>query len=222
MGLNGSPQGRARGLTRAILDTFPIVKFGGTGNSEGSSRTDTSRGESTKDVEAQELSHWEVVDQTVTKRESALLARNGEQIPLSTNTAVARGPDQEIDTFPSGSIDPKPSTSRIDPYLQGRGEGLSPAATATSPPSPQNLDSQDIVPIRGDLSPEAMGRATCPICIVDFEEGDDIRVLPCEGKHRFHPECVDQWLLELSSSCPICRQGVSPFYYVHRPPLITA
>ncbi len=58
-----------------------------------------------------------------------------------------------------------------------------------------------------DVVPDAIGRETCPICIVDFEEGDDLRVLPCEGHHRFHQECVDQWLLELSSSCPICRQG---------------
>lgn len=60
-----------------------------------------------------------------------------------------------------------------------------------------------------DLVPDAIGRETCPICIVDFEEGDDLRVLPCEGHHRFHQQCVDQWLLELSSSCPICRQGAS-------------
>ena len=58
-----------------------------------------------------------------------------------------------------------------------------------------------------DVVPDAIGRETCPICIVDFEEGDDLRVLPCEGHHRFHQECVDQWLLELSSSCPLCRQG---------------
>jgi len=57
-----------------------------------------------------------------------------------------------------------------------------------------------------DVMPDAIGRETCPICIVDFEEGDDLRVLPCEGHHRFHQECVDQWLLELSSSCPLCRQ----------------
>jgi hypothetical protein len=58
----------------------------------------------------------------------------------------------------------------------------------------------------GNLVPEAIGRETCPICIVDFEIGDDLRVLPCPGKHRFHQHCVDPWLLELSSSCPICRE----------------
>ena len=58
-----------------------------------------------------------------------------------------------------------------------------------------------------DVTPQTIGRETCPICIVDFEEGDDLRVLPCEGKHRFHQGCVDPWLLELSSSCPLCREG---------------
>lgn len=60
---------------------------------------------------------------------------------------------------------------------------------------------------RNDVKPDAIGRETCPICIVDFEEGDDLRVLPCKGEHRFHQACVDPWLLELSSSCPICREG---------------
>ena len=53
---------------------------------------------------------------------------------------------------------------------------------------------------------ESIGRETYPICIVDFEDGDGVRVLPCEGKHVFHQACVNPWLvLELSSSCLICR-----------------
>lgn len=60
---------------------------------------------------------------------------------------------------------------------------------------------------RNNVVPASIGREICPICIVDFEEGDDIRLLPCEGKHSFHQQCVDPWLLTLSSSCPICRQG---------------
>jgi hypothetical protein len=60
---------------------------------------------------------------------------------------------------------------------------------------------------KNELMPEAIGTETCPICILDFEEGDDVRILPCEGQHRFHQTCVDPWLLKLSSSCPICRHG---------------
>jgi len=67
---------------------------------------------------------------------------------------------------------------------------------------PSSATSADVDPL-----PESIGRETCPICIVDFEGGDDVRVLPCEGKHVFHQACVDPWLLELSSSCPICRHG---------------
>lgn len=77
------------------------------------------------------------------------------------------------------------------------GEGSSRDIPTVSPTRPR----QD------DLVPASIGRETCPICIVDFEEGDDLRVLPCEGKHCFHQACVDPWLLKLSSSCPICRHG---------------
>ncbi|XP_015901006.1 RING-H2 finger protein ATL74 [Ziziphus jujuba] len=43
----------------------------------------------------------------------------------------------------------------------------------------------------------------CAICLVDFCEGDKIRVLP-KCKHRFHVVCIDTWLLS-RSSCPNCR-----------------
>lgn len=44
----------------------------------------------------------------------------------------------------------------------------------------------------------------CAICLVEYVEGDEIRVLPNCG-HRFHLLCVDTWLLS-NSSCPTCRQ----------------
>ncbi|WRT68352.1 uncharacterized protein IL334_005328 [Kwoniella shivajii] len=46
----------------------------------------------------------------------------------------------------------------------------------------------------------------CPICLVDFEPGEDLRVLPCEREHVYHQSCIDPWLLEVSSSCPLCRK----------------
>ena len=41
----------------------------------------------------------------------------------------------------------------------------------------------------------------CSICTEDFETGQDLRVLPCD--HKFHPECVDPWLLNVSGTCPL-------------------
>ncbi|KAF2834900.1 hypothetical protein M501DRAFT_989290 [Patellaria atrata CBS 101060] len=48
----------------------------------------------------------------------------------------------------------------------------------------------------------------CSICTDDFEVGQDIRVLPC--KHKFHPACIDPWLLNVSGTCPLCRVDLHP------------
>ena len=41
-------------------------------------------------------------------------------------------------------------------------------------------------------------------------EGDKQRVLPC--KHRFHMECIDQWLSARKPLCPICKwDALQPF-----------
>jgi hypothetical protein len=48
----------------------------------------------------------------------------------------------------------------------------------------------------------------CSICTDEFEKGQDIRVLPCN--HKFHPDCVDPWLLNVSGTCPLCRVDLRP------------
>lgn len=45
---------------------------------------------------------------------------------------------------------------------------------------------------------------SCPICCLDFENVDKIRILNC--KHIYHSECIDKWLLDFSNKCPICKQ----------------
>lgn len=47
----------------------------------------------------------------------------------------------------------------------------------------------------------------CPICLTDFSEGDEIRILPA-CRHRFHVGCIDTWLLS-HCSCPTCRNRLS-------------
>ncbi|KAJ3516843.1 hypothetical protein NLJ89_g871 [Agrocybe chaxingu] len=120
----------------------------------------------------------------------------GTSDPQSTQSSPAVAPTNTTED-PSPGEEPGSSRTATDnnPEPDGVAEG-SPRNLAVA--ASNHVDHDDIVPA-------SIGRDTCPICIVNFEEGDDIRVLLCEGKHCFHQQCVDPWLLKLSSSCPICR-----------------
>mmetsp|Transcript_1781 Transcript_1781/g.4539 ORF Transcript_1781/g.4539 Transcript_1781/m.4539 type:complete len:579 (-) Transcript_1781:82-1818(-) len=52
---------------------------------------------------------------------------------------------------------------------------------------------------------ESTCSAVCAVCYVDFKCGDAVRRLqPCG--HCFHKECIDRWLLESSTRCPVDNQ----------------
>lgn len=55
------------------------------------------------------------------------------------------------------------------------------------------------------ISEEHLG---CSICTEDFLVGEDVRVLPCD--HKFHPPCIDPWLINVSGTCPLCRLDLRP------------
>jgi hypothetical protein len=52
---------------------------------------------------------------------------------------------------------------------------------------------------RKDAIPE--DKQVCSICTEDFNVGEDVRVLPCN--HKFHPPCIDPWLVNVSGTCPL-------------------
>lgn len=47
---------------------------------------------------------------------------------------------------------------------------------------------------------------TCVICLGEYEEGEEVRMLPC--MHLFHAPCVDQWL-RVNRVCPVCKHDVT-------------
>lgn len=216
MGEYGSGQSRARGITRAILDTFPVIKFTGSPatNERSPKPTDTESGASFEQgMEMGQVAHDQRPSDAGILGEPGLdhdgndggpasaavphgsVTASGAAAPaivagakFALNGVAAEGDDADHVS------DRRAGPSRLSASSAAAEGGL---ATRSNP--------DDATTTEANVVPASIGRDTCPICIVDFEEGDDLRVLPCEGKHVFHQTCVDPWLLELSSSCPICR-----------------
>lgn len=46
---------------------------------------------------------------------------------------------------------------------------------------------------------------SCAVCLCDFEQGDQLRRLPCG--HYFHQKCIDEWL-HRSKKCPLCNGAI--------------
>lgn len=62
-------------------------------------------------------------------------------------------------------------------------------------------------------------QSICPICLDDFIPHETtVRSLPCH--HIYHPACIDPFLLNNSSLCPVCKAKVLPQEqnaYTHEP-----
>ena len=80
------------------------------------------------------------------------------------------------------------STPNVGGNETAREENAAEAPTDNSTPQQTNEDA-------------AEAGLACSVCTEDFVKGQDTRVLPCN--HKFHPECIDPWLLNVSGTCPL-------------------
>ncbi|KAI0877814.1 hypothetical protein GGS24DRAFT_81553 [Hypoxylon argillaceum] len=79
----------------------------------------------------------------------------------------------------------------------------SPRRTSFSSASPSSSHIRTMHSDRLDFQP------TCLICLDHFESKVTIiRELSCG--HIFHPECIDEFLSEMSSLCPLCKASMYP------------
>ncbi|KAI9786219.1 MAG: hypothetical protein M1839_007629 [Geoglossum umbratile] len=110
------------------------------------------------------------------------------------------GGDGAADTAGDRSQRSEPEDRARDGDASRRtGEGS--AVTPANPPA--EGDGDQIQPsVERPPTPDDAG-LSCSICTEDFVKGEDIRVLPCN--HKYHPDCVDPWLLNVSGTCPLCR-----------------
>jgi len=62
-------------------------------------------------------------------------------------------------------------------------------------------------------SPPPSLDSNCAICLAEFCDGDNMKLLP-KCNHRFHVVCIDEWLLA-HSFCPTCRKMIKSNDSVH-------
>ncbi|KAI2478625.1 RING-finger-containing ubiquitin ligase [Pyrenophora tritici-repentis] len=122
----------------------------------------------------------------------------------NTNTGLPMGQattgqqENNTATIPNitvGGAETTESTTRA--LAEEQQSGIAPAQSAAAAAGATGTDNIS--------SDDSLG---CSICTEDFERGQDLRVLPCD--HKFHPECVDPWLLNVSGTCPLCRVDLRP------------
>jgi len=89
-----------------------------------------------------------------------------------------------------------------DPPPIRRGNGLHPEIIETLPQKIYSASENN----DGNGEAEQGNQDCCPICLADYEDGDELRVLPCN--HFMHKICLDAWLVN-NPSCPTCRHSLS-------------
>jgi len=134
-------QSRAKGIARAVLETIPIVKFGGPPQGKPDPNIELEEAERGNNIQAHHLS---------------TIPEDAEAQPKATNLPVRE----------------------------------SMAATGAA-----------AARVGSDGTPVGDEHLGCSICTEDFTVGEDVRVLPCD--HKFHPPCIDPWLINVSGTCPL-------------------
>lgn len=129
-----------------------------------------------------------------------------------------------------GEKSPASASSQSSPFAQSRTPNIAsnlvqnyaPDTGPTRPPAAvaPAATSRVLTRVHSTYRPTPTSQPTCAICLDDFflpsssEPGTLVRELPCH--HIFHPECVDSFLRDSSSLCPICKRSALPLGYCPR------
>ncbi|KAL1640302.1 hypothetical protein SLS58_007118 [Diplodia intermedia] len=177
-GRGGARQTRVRGIARAMLDTLPVVKFGDNNQQNPPKPADVEMGDTTARNSAENMQQAADADAHGQQQAGAAGATGGAE------TAAANGRISHEGAPRSAAAE---ATNGTEQQADSTEAGIAPAAAGGSA---ENLASE------GDAY------TGCTICTEEFEPGQDVRLLPCN--HKFHPECIDPWLLNVSGTCPLC------------------
>uniref|UniRef100_A0A0B7K4E2 RING-type domain-containing protein n=1 Tax=Bionectria ochroleuca TaxID=29856 RepID=A0A0B7K4E2_BIOOC len=136
-------------------------------------------------------------------------------------------PPAHVKNFPIFTYNAEPGLASAPPTPSSTGAPISSRSVRSSRTSRRHHDAKSVV---SDVRPPGSIRSkrsslagsvdmtatnyqpNCHICLVRFEHRISIiRELPCG--HIFHPMCIDEFLTENSSLCPMCKHCMLPIGY---------
>ena len=157
-----------------------------------------------------------VSDTIVTAPSAFSPASEAENLPGPSTKLAQHRPDQlqvEEGTLPGLIVSPSATTRSVpaeaDPSF---------ASNLASPAFKQQLASSRILsiingPVKSRLFSISISKTkvapaeegpTCPICLEEFQDGEQVSTMPCHGQHEFHTQCISDWM-KAHRNCPICR-----------------
>eukprot|EP00756_Hemistasia_phaeocysticola_P041220 Hpha_TRINITY_DN16903_c4_g1::TRINITY_DN16903_c4_g1_i1::g.53575::m.53575 len=87
--------------------------------------------------------------------------------------------------------------------LSALGERIGRVSTGLKPDGIERVSTKFVFSEVEAKSRGTQGELTCTVCLCDFDEGDDVRLLKC--RHLYHPSCIDRWLSD-DRRCPVCKK----------------
>jgi len=94
-----------------------------------------------------------------------------------------------------------PGYEKTEIYLPQESAAVLPTDEAVETVSEPKNESNN----RGASDSSESNDQECTICMEEFENGENIRYLPC--MHYYHQTCIDNWLMR-SFTCPRCMESV--------------
>ena len=156
-------QSRAKGLARAVLDTIPIVRFGATAAAAG----DVPERPPAADEDAEKNSDVEMQEHA----SSVHLEPPASAGPPGATDAAGATPRDGAIRDGAGD-DSATATATTSPATTPAPATTTPPPATTTPPPTTTLTPADAPPIEARTS-----QNQCPVCMDDFEQGQEVRVL---------------------------------------------
>ncbi|KAG0004820.1 hypothetical protein BGZ65_012619 [Modicella reniformis] len=206
------------GATQDMLDQIPIIKY----TKHAAQTTNTTSPASSSPAQQVPSTLSVSPPQPSEKCTSIIVAVTPPSIVISTEDAMEPGSDKHKAPPPSlvsesvvidmEQQQQQEQQQQSNAMMERNNHSVFSSMSGSIPTTEEQVIQEDtITAMEQQPDPDEKALAnristSCPICLCDYEDLEELRHLPCD--HYFHKDCVDEWL-KLKRTCPLCKHDVA-------------